>query len=172
MADGKDPVRQAVDLMVYAPIGLITLAQKELPNLINTGKTRFDNQITLAKFMGQMAVKQARRSVERRLREVQEARRTGDASTALIEATIADESAPPPLPLSLPEALIEAVAEAPELRAADVLPIDGYDSLAASQVVMRLASLTADELEIIRIHEETHRARRTILGKISQLQVR
>jgi hypothetical protein len=52
------------------------------------------------------------------------------------------------------------------------LPIDGYDSLAASQVVQRLNTLTAAELETVRAHEESNRARRTILGKIAQLQAR
>jgi hypothetical protein len=50
------------------------------------------------------------------------------------------------------------------------LPIEGYDSLAASQVVLRLGSLTDVELRTIEQYETSHRARRTVLGKISQLQ--
>ena len=45
-----------------------------------------------------------------------------------------------------------------------------YDSLAASQVVPRLAGLTADELEAVRAYEAADRARRTILGRVAQLQ--
>ena len=52
------------------------------------------------------------------------------------------------------------------------LPIDGYDSLAASQVVLRLGSLNTKELESVRLYEERNRSRRTILGKIAQLQAR
>jgi len=88
----------------------------------------------------------------------------------------------------LPAAVIDAVAHAPELAdtttaatttataaaatsaAPETLPIDGYESLAASQVVLRLGSLTASELAAIADYESSHRARRTILGKIHQLQ--
>ncbi|HKY15767.1 MAG TPA: hypothetical protein VJM33_12655 [Microthrixaceae bacterium] len=50
------------------------------------------------------------------------------------------------------------------------LAIPDYDGLAASQVLPRLDGLSADELEAVRQHETRHRARRTILGRISQLQ--
>lgn len=49
------------------------------------------------------------------------------------------------------------------------LPIDEYESLAASQVVARLPTLTEAELEQVRSFEAAHRGRRTILGKIDQL---
>ena len=51
----------------------------------------------------------------------------------------------------------------------DSLPIDGYDLLAARQVCDRLTSLTSDELEQVAHYEQTHRGRRTVLGKIEQL---
>ncbi len=51
----------------------------------------------------------------------------------------------------------------------DHLPIDEYESLAASQVVARLPALRPDELAAVRTFEAGHRGRRTILGKIDQL---
>jgi hypothetical protein len=53
--------------------------------------------------------------------------------------------------------------------AAELLPLEGYESLAASQVVDRLGRLGPRELERVREFERTHRGRRTILGKIDQL---
>ncbi len=53
---------------------------------------------------------------------------------------------------------------------AESLAIPNYDSLAASQVVPRLASLSADELEAIRRYEAGHRRRRTVLNRVAQLQ--
>ena len=50
------------------------------------------------------------------------------------------------------------------------LGIPSYDTLAASQVRPRLDGLTADELESIRLYELAGRSRRTILGRITQLQ--
>ena len=49
------------------------------------------------------------------------------------------------------------------------LPIPGYDTLAASQVVQRLGSLRPDELEAVQRYEVATRGRRTILHRIAQL---
>ena len=190
MADVKDPLHQLIDMAVYAPIGLFLLAQKELPNLISSGRTRVTDQITLARFIGKMAVKRGRQELQRRL-DAAEAARSGPPLQSIVDASsvevdprrvpkfvavdaIAGDLGEQPMPsgLTLPEAIIAAVAEAPEMDADAALPIDGYDSLAASQVVVRLTTLTAAELDQVREHEETHRARRTILGKISQLRAR
>ncbi len=59
-----------------------------------------------------------------------------------------------------------AAADAP---APDSLPIEEYESLAASQVVARLASLTPSELADVERFERAHRGRRTVLGKVDQL---
>jgi hypothetical protein len=53
---------------------------------------------------------------------------------------------------------------------ASQLAIPDYDSLAASQVLPRLEGLTPVELEAVRSYEAAHRGRRTILGRIGQLQ--
>jgi hypothetical protein len=52
------------------------------------------------------------------------------------------------------------------------LAIPGYDSLAASQVVQRLAGLSEEELAAVGAYESSHRARRTILTRVRQLQDR
>ena len=57
-----------------------------------------------------------------------------------------------------------------EADATDVqLPIEDYESLAASQVVDRLPTLTPAELQAVRRFEAAHRGRRTVLGRIEQL---
>jgi len=187
MADTKDPVRQLFEAAVYAPIGLMLLARRELPALTAAGKTRVESQITLAKFIGRIAVTRGTQELKRRL-DAAEARRRSDGSVVDTEATDATDATdvfvhvpPPESVTSLPDAIVAAVVAAEiaseiasELTAgsADPLPIDGYDSLAASQVVTRLVTLTPNELGAIHAHELSHRNRRTILGKISQLQAR
>jgi hypothetical protein len=52
---------------------------------------------------------------------------------------------------------------------ADALPIEEYESLAASHVVARLANLSPTELREVRKFEAAHRGRRTVLGRIDQL---
>ena len=188
MADQQDPLRRLIDIAVYAPIGLALLAQKELPALTAAGKERVDNQITLARFIGKIALTRGRQELQRRLDAAEAARdarvrSTVEATASEVTETVAgaDVSATsngagdlpdPATATSLPEVLLAAVAESPALADTAPLPIDGYDSLAASQVVVRLATLTDEELTQIHDHEVSHRARRTILGKISQLQAR
>ncbi len=49
------------------------------------------------------------------------------------------------------------------------LPIEDYESLAASHVVDRLSTLTPAELRVVREYETARRGRRTVLGRIEQL---
>lgn len=49
------------------------------------------------------------------------------------------------------------------------LPIQDYDSLAASQVVPRLSTLGHDELRAVQAYESAHRRRQTILNRVDQL---
>ncbi len=59
---------------------------------------------------------------------------------------------------------------APVAPAVASLAVPDYDSLAASQVIARLAALAPAELEAVRRYEDATRGRRTILGRIAQLQ--
>lgn len=62
----------------------------------------------------------------------------------------------------------DVVATGPSTEADD-MPIEEYESLAASHVVARLEQLTPDELQRVHEFESANRGRRTVLGKIEQL---
>ena len=49
------------------------------------------------------------------------------------------------------------------------LPIQDYDSLAASQVVPRLATLAPEDLRVVQRYEQATRHRQTILHRVAQL---
>lgn len=84
------------------------------------------------------------------------ARRWGAPADAQATAPVA----PPPPPADDPVEPPVAAAE---------LPIDGYDHLAASQVVDRLAALTPAELDAVAGYERANRHRQSVLAKIDQL---
>jgi hypothetical protein len=63
-----------------------------------------------------------------------------------------------------------AAARPVAVPSTDDLAIPDYDSLAASQVVSRLAGLRPSELTAVQRYELHHRGRKTILGRIAQLQ--
>lgn len=152
MSSEPPSLQRLLDLAVFAPIGMLTALRDELPAFSRQGRQVVTNRVMLAKFVGQLAVQQGRREIDKRL-----AARTAPATpTRHAEpSTVIDVAAP-------------AIAdEGPD---ADDLAIPDYESLPAANVVQRLATLTPDEVEQIRRFEAAHRRRRTILAKIDALQ--
>jgi hypothetical protein len=98
--------------------------------------------------------------------EVADRLRCRDApSVASVDSTDSGEHVAPPATDSAPAPL--RPQSGPD---AEELAIPDYDSLAASQVLPRLEGLTPAELEAVRGYEAAHRGRRTILGRIGQIQ--
>lgn len=176
--DSKGPVGQAVEALVYAPIGLFFEGPRLLPELIQQGKTH----ARTARVFGKFAVQQGQVELRKRLATFEE--QATDVLRAFGVTGDGDGDASAPSPGPPPASARSEQTEAPPASAAspagngaaDVSPAVGelaitdYDSLSASQVVTRLAGLTGDELEAVRAYEVTHRGRKTILNKIAQLQ--
>jgi hypothetical protein len=173
--DSKGPVGQAVEALVYAPIGLFFEGPRLLPELIQQGKTHARN----ARVFGKFAVQHGQGELRRRLANFEE--QATDVLRAFGVTGDGGAEAPAPGP---PGSAASGAAAAPAAEtseptgngAAEASPAVGelaitdYDSLSASQVVTRLAGLTGDELEAVRAYEVAHRGRKTILNKIAQLQ--
>lgn len=161
MTDQKRPIEQAVDIALYAPLGFLLEARKLLPTFVERGR----NQVTMTKIVGKFAVDQGRKEAGKVLTSARE--RSMPAAPARPGSAAAGSSG------SAAAGTAAAAAQAPTAQsgagAAD-LAIPSYDSLAASQVIPRLESLSPDELSAVARYELDHRARKTILGKISQLQ--
>jgi hypothetical protein len=188
--NGKDPVEEAVEVLVYAPIGLALMAWKTVPRLvgevISRGRAelgdpegRVANTVNQARMIGQMAVAygghQIRREVDHRLAD---ARRRAEGLTGRAPHPDGLESDPPaatPPPATPPPASTRkapaarnVAAPATSPRAQD-LPIPEYDGLSASQVVQRLTGLLPGELAAVRAYEANGRGRKTVLGAIDRL---
>lgn len=160
MVDGNDPPVRLIDLILFAPVGLAALVQRELPQLVASGRTRVDNRIQLAKFVGRMAVRQTSNEFNRRMQNLEQARAAAVAHPGVITVRSTESDAPPIGDTNLNNPKSASVA----------LAIEDYDALAASHVVQRLSSLSTTQLDHVRTYEQANRARRTILGKIAQLQ--
>lgn len=78
-----------------------------------------------------------------------------------------DVTPEPVVPAATPDAVAGADVSPPVT--ADALPLTDYDSLAASQVVPRLATMSAADLELVGQYERAHRNRQTILHRVAQL---
>lgn len=175
MTAPKGPLDHVLDLLVYAPVGLALAARDDLAGVVEKGKSQVAQQVRTARIVGELAVVQGRTEVSRFLRRATEnlpaSRRSADGPEASPAAT-ADpsdrgESAAPPAPAASAVRRVPAGAEA--VPSGAHLAIPGYDTLSASQVVQRLAGLTADELEAVAAYEDATRGRRTILTRVTQL---
>lgn len=162
MSTRDDPGEQLLDLLVYAPLGLLLEARDLVPKLADKGRQRMGGQVTVARMIGEMAVRQGQRRAEtvlRRLRDQQAGGDGRDAKPGTAHPSNGHRPAPdPPAPA--------AAGAAPDAAG---LAIPGYDTLSASQVVPRLEGLTGDELDAVRAYELATRARKTVLTRIDQL---
>jgi hypothetical protein len=190
--DAKSPLEQAIELLVYAPLGLVLTARDELPRLIDKGRERVTGQVAMAKMMGQFAVAQGQKEAEKVVKQATEtlagvtgsrpvpnpSRPSTAPSTAATSAapstapataaTTASSAASPPSPSAANGSAVSAAAQPPV--ADNDLAIPGYGALSASQVVQRLAGLSGAELEAVRAYEAATRGRKTILHRVEQLQ--
>ncbi len=163
MTAARSPVEQALDLLVFAPLGLAALAAEHLPGLADKGRRNWESQASMAKVVGQFAVGRGRKEATTVLR------RAGDALGQFGGRTSPGAARPAPADsVSPPRPARPRPAGA--AGSADDLAIPGYDALSAPQVVSRLDGLSADELEDVRAYEAGTRGRRTVLGRVAQLQ--
>ena len=185
MAEDRPVHESLLDCLVYAPLGAAIVALEEVPRLAELGRERVDKQVAIARLIGRFAVAEGRRRFgppqarhprrdtppdaaepqadSRAVEEVETAAlpserasqaSSNEGSEAALQSNTMESLEPPTIGTSRP---------------GHDLPIPAYDTLAASQVVERLASLTPDELEAVRSHEAATRRRRTVLHRIAQL---
>jgi hypothetical protein len=188
-----DRVERALDVLVYAPLGLglwlRDLAPSVLDTVVSRGRAEVDRRheqaqqhVTTARSMGQVAlafglpkvraraerqVKAVREQADRLVENLAGGRGNGATSSGPVPAAPPPRHAPAPDAQPVPDSTAEPAQHRSESSAH--LPIPGYDALSASQVVERLAGLGSDELAAVREYEVAHRNRRTILGKVDQL---
>ena len=160
MADQKGPVDHLLDLFVFAPVGFLSESRELYPKLAEEGRAQLAARIQIARMVGQFAVRkgqqEAAKAMERRRAEAPSAPATPTAPGA-------------PSPRGDVVGLHDQPDDMDDITEAD-LAIPSYGSLAASQVVSRLEGLAPVELETVRRYEVAHRGRKTVLGKIANLQ--
>lgn len=174
MSDNDTPLERAVELFVYAPIGLAMFAKDTVPTFLKMFVARGQTEVIQRRksaeaqagqyrTIGKLAVRYGGPEVRRQAGSAAETvrKRAEDTLAGIAAAT----AGPPARPAAngSPPRLPDAVPEAGEL------PIPGYDLLSAPQVIERLDGLARPELAAIRAYELAHRARTTILGRIGQL---
>ena len=147
MISQRPLIEKVLDIAVYAPVGLAVQLRSDLDTFVTSGRIRVSERVQVARWIGEMTVTFGRRELEKRL------------ASASVKSDVA------PTPTGDRAVIPLAAVEAPVLE----LPFDGYQSLAAAQVVQLLSRLPDRELATIRAYESANRKRRTILAKLDQL---
>ena len=165
----ENALRRAIDLFVFAPVGLALTALEDLPGLVTKGRQRVEQEISNARIVGKFVVDQGQREVATRLGDLMG--RAGAPSTTDEPSPTASTGPQPESPSEAAAAPVATPKPAPDPADTDAVEraLAGYDTLSASQVVRRLESLGPDELRAVGRHEASHRNRRTILNRTSQL---
>jgi hypothetical protein len=200
VTEPRSPLDAALDLLVYVPVGLALTASEEIPKLAAKGRAQLGGRVSMAKVVGQFVVAQGRKEAGRRFSAATGPGRAAPspapatpprpASGVVFATPDAPDTTPKVTFEDLPASVDRAAGDLDGQAAADPegaafpangvdapadsdgLAIPGYDSLAASQVVQRLAGLATDELAAVGAYESSHRGRRTILTRVRQLQER
>jgi len=147
-------VRRTVESALIVPVAVIGGIRERLPGLATSGRRHINSSRVIGKFAVDAGLRQAAKAAE----------------------SLLDGLAAEPMPSDSPDGSdLEprvGVTEIPSVRRSDAseLPIPDYDSLAASQVVPRLRSLSPDELAAVAAYESATRGRRTILAAVARLE--
>src|SRR5918995_4151044 len=75
MKPRDDPGEQLLDVLVYAPLGLLMEARDLVPKLAEKGRQRMGGQVTVARMIGEMAVRQGQRRAEKVVQRMREQQR-------------------------------------------------------------------------------------------------
>jgi hypothetical protein len=191
MTERNDRIEHTIEVLVYAPIGVALYLRDMAPTFVNMfvarGRAEVDRRqaqvqqrTTTARSIGQVAmafgVPMVRQRVEREVGTARERAQSllgsiaGSDDTVGAPAARPDPSAPTtPAPTAAAPVTGAPAGDTNGSQADPMLPIPGYNSLSASQVVQRLTGLSIEELEAVRAYEASNRNRRTILGKIDQI---
>lgn len=181
MPEQRTLPERLVELALFVPVGIAASVVEELPSLAEKGREKLSGQLELARLIGKMAVGQAQRRLGK-----EPPRPSAPPESPVGEPPVSGSPAagaaasPRPRPTPPAKGPVQTAAKAASpvaKRAAGAgaaptvadLPIPGYDTLAASQVVQRLGSLRPEELDAVRRYEVATRGRRTILHRIAQL---
>ena len=175
MSADKGPVDHLLDLLVFGPVGFASEARQLIPRLAEKGREQVDVQVRVARMIGQFAVQKGQQEAVKAVHRLRQpapapadvgpskpASAPGSSSTEPLEEIIV-------VRVEDPDPMVSSTADVEVVDVGD-LAIPAYDDLAASQVLPRLEGLRPGELDAVRRYEASHRHRKTVLGKIAQLQ--
>jgi hypothetical protein len=163
-----------LEICVYAPLGAGVKLLDDAPGAVSRARQELSN----ARFIGRMVVSQGEARLRERMTEPASPDMPGDVQEA--SPGVGDAQDVPTAHIDTEPAQVEpddvepadiepAATEHDAIEHDDELALPDYDHLPAIDIIDQLESLTADELARVERYERSNRRRRTVLGKIAQL---
>jgi len=146
-----DPVKQLLNLFLYAPLGLLARGSEEYPDLVKRGRANATN----ARAVGSFALSMGNTKAKARMAEAES--HFGE-FLRIISASADKKMNPVSKDVHVGEVLTSVN---------DI--IADYDTLSASVIVKSLANLDSPSLTRLEDYERVGRNRVTVLNRISQL---
>jgi hypothetical protein len=176
----RDVTEQALDALVYGPVGFALYLRDTAPSFLKLFVARgravldqqrksVEGQLGQARAVGQFATTYGGPHVQRLVNDgLGRARERAEGllgTLGTLTGTSNDVGGPPPTESATASSATPGASTPPPAG----LAIPDYDALTAAHVVDRLEGLSQPELTAIRDYEASHRARNTVLGKIERL---
>lgn len=168
-------LKDVIETGIFAVAGMVSEVQESFPRIVEKGRVSLEPKFSVAKFVGQFAVKGAENEIRKRS-NIFSAQMTDFVSSflnTLVDSptdnsqthqgpTTTSSDRQSPRDASKTRTSPKGAAKS----VASELPISGYTTLSAQQVIARLDSLNSSELETIYNFEISHRNRSSILREI------
>ncbi len=149
VSDEENLGEQLLDLLIYAPIGLLLEAKDLIPKLADRGR----GQVALTQLAGKVAGNRGRDETAPWFRQLAEAAGAALGSMTTDQNELSDE--------------LDDDGESSEDDLS--LPINNYNAFSAPQLLEKLEALDQQQLDEILDYELTHRDRQTVTNRIKQL---
>ena len=149
VSDEENLGEQLLDLLIYAPIGLLLEAKDLIPKLADRGR----GQVALTQLAGKVAGNRGRDETAPLFRQLVEAAGAALGSMTTDEHELSDE--------------LDDHGESSEDDLS--LPIKNYNAFSAPQLLEKLEALDQQQLDEILDYELTHQDRQTVTNRIKQL---
>ncbi len=168
----REAQRAALDLLFFAPIGFAKQARSLLPDLIREGRSTAASARTIGKFVTPIARTQGTKLVKAKVAEITRSTVPKSGVGTRPAAETADGGpavAPTPKGKIVSKRRTGSAGASSKDSSAPQEPFAGYDHLGSAAVVARLGELSRAERAAVRAYETAHRNRRTVIGRLDQL---
>ena len=157
-----DPVERLLDLILYAPIGLVSKGSDAFPELVERGRSRASN----ARVIGQFALGATNTKARQAVSDAEQ-------HIAAFFKIVADSSSPKRSATNdqTDSSSSAAYAETESSQGSIDDVISGYSDMTAAQILPLLAGLSPAERDRVESFERGARARKTVLNRLRQLSV-